>query len=73
MDRRTAADNTTPAVVSAIRNSGVTLDTLSQATDIRQPVLRDRLDNPSTFTLAELVRVGGFLRLHPAELLGGLA
>lgn len=73
MDRRTAAATETITVSSALTNSGVDLANLSQATDIHLTTLRARLDDPSTFTLAEMVRVGGFLRLHPAELLGDLA
>jgi hypothetical protein len=49
----------------------VDIPTLAQATDIHLPDMESRLDGTSDLTLSELVRVGGFLRLRPDNLLKG--
>jgi hypothetical protein len=72
MDRRSAAAPTT-TVAAALKASAVTVDSLSQATDIPRATLRERLANEATFTWDELGRVGGFFRIHPTDLMVGAA
>jgi hypothetical protein len=60
-------------VSDAVTASGVTLDTLSEAADMDGSVLRSRLHGDSGFTVTELARVGGFLRIHPSQFLTGVA
>jgi hypothetical protein len=69
MERRAA--QVTAAVNRAITDSGVEIDTLAEATDVSSTTIRHRLANREEWTVAELVRVGGFLRIHPATFFGG--
>jgi hypothetical protein len=71
MDRRSAP--AAAPVAAALEASGVTADSLAQATDIPSAVMRERLSDESSFTLTELGRVGGFFRIHPADLVRAIA
>lgn len=46
---------------------------VAEAANVTVPELESRLDGREDFNIAELVRVGGFLRLDPADLLRGAA
>jgi hypothetical protein len=69
MERRSLALTVTENVAAAIERSNETLITISQATDIPVSGLRERLANRVEFTMSEIGRVGGFFRIHPADLL----
>lgn len=69
MERRAA--QVTATVNSAITDSGVEIDTLAEATDVTSTTIRRRLDNRDEWTVADLVRVGGFLRIRPTTFFGG--
>lgn len=48
------------------------LTTVAQAADMREEDLNARLNGDASFTVNDLVRVGGFLRLSPARFMEGL-
>ncbi|MBF4578912.1 hypothetical protein [Frigoribacterium sp. VKM Ac-2530] len=73
MDLRRTAATVAASVANAMTHTGVSIDTLSQGTDIPSPVLRDRLDNQSDFTWSELWSVGAFFGIRPDALMAGTA
>lgn len=48
------------------------LTTVAQAADMREEDLDARLKGVASFTVNDLVRVGGFLRVSPARFMEGL-
>lgn len=48
------------------------LTTVAQAADMHEEDLTARLNGDESFTVNDLVRVGGFLRLSPARFMEGL-
>lgn len=48
------------------------LTTVAQAADMREEDLDARLTGDASFTVNDLVRVGGFLRVSPARFMEGL-
>ncbi|RLK47653.1 hypothetical protein [Microbacterium telephonicum] len=48
------------------------LTTVAQAADMREEDLNARLHGHASFTVNDLVRVGGFLRLPAAQFMEGL-
>ncbi|QOC26083.1 hypothetical protein [Microbacterium hominis] len=48
------------------------LTTVAQAADMREEDLNARLHGDAPFTVNDLVRVGGFLRISPARFMEGL-
>lgn len=58
-------------VRDAANASAVSIPTLAQAADIPSDVLEARLDGRDELTIADLVSVGGFLRLQPTLFLKG--
>lgn len=71
------ARRTTQTVAANIRAAmttlGTTAEMVSEATHIDLPDLIERLNGNESFDLAELVSVGGFLRIQPDTLLKGAA
>lgn len=65
----TAAPAAARRVAAIIDARGVSIERVSQATDITVPVLRDRLHGVGEFTLDELTDVGGLFRVSPAYFL----
>jgi hypothetical protein len=72
MEQREIDTTVATRVNEALAASHVTLDTLSEAADMDGSVLRSRLLGESGFTVTELARVGGFLRINPAQFLTGV-
>jgi hypothetical protein len=70
MERRAQQFSPAEKVAAALDARGIDAATLSEATDIPLPVLRSALADPSVWTMDQLGRVGGFLRIHPIELIG---
>jgi hypothetical protein len=66
MDRRSITETVARNVRSAAAEFGTSPDTLAQATDIQLPVMNDRLNAVTPFTVTELLSVGGFFRI-PAD------
>ena len=56
----------------AAHTSAYPLTTVAQAADMREEDLKARLNGDTPFTVNDLVRVGGFLRLSPARFMEGL-
>jgi hypothetical protein len=54
-------------VAAIVDTEGVSIERVSQATDIPVPVLHDRLHGVGEFTLDELTDVGGLFRVSPAQ------
>lgn len=65
----TAAPAAARRVAAIIDAEGVSIERVSQATDITVPVLRDRLRGVGAFTLDELTDVGGLFRVSPTHFL----
>jgi hypothetical protein len=65
----TAAPAAARRVAAIIDAEGMSIERVSQATDIPVPVLHDRLHGVGEFTLDELTDVGGLFRVSPAEFL----
>lgn len=63
MDRREAA--IAANIKGAMLTNGVSLDTLSLATDIPAAELDDLLSGKRSFLVQQLSNVGGFFRTHP--------
>lgn len=59
-------------VAAAISNNNFSLDTVAQAADIHVVDLESRLED-GDFTVNDLVRVGGFLRIPVARFMEGTA
>lgn len=66
IQKRTAA-----AVRAAAETRQVDAATLAQATGLRHPEMNDRLNGRKSFTVSELVQVGGLLRVPAGELMEG--
>ena len=64
-ERRVAAN-----VAALISNHSLT--TVAQAADMHEEDLDARLNGDAPFTVNDLVRVGGFLRVSPARFMEGL-
>ncbi|WP_405373352.1 MULTISPECIES: hypothetical protein [unclassified Microbacterium] len=64
---RRVADN----VRAAIHSHPASLASIAQAADMREVDLQSRLNGDTDFTVNDLVRVGGFLRCAPADLMEG--
>lgn len=73
MDARAATATVVTKVAQAIDAGTVALSTIAHAADISVPDLNERLAMREDFTVAELVAVGGVLRVHPADLIGAAA
>lgn len=73
MDRRRTQSTTAQRVSAAIARAGVDVPSVSKATGIPLIDLSDRLNGNQEFTVNELGDVGGFLRVHPADLIGAAA
>lgn len=73
MTRRTLAQVVGANVAAAIAASGETTSSVSEAIDIPLDDLDDRLSGSASFDVAELVTVGGFLRIRASSLLEGAA
>lgn len=71
MDALRRAASVTAHVRDAVYASGVSTSTLAQAADVPSDVLEARLDGRDELTIADLVNVGGFLRLQPTSFLKG--
>ena len=70
--RRT--DNTVAAnVAHAIAASGLTPESVAQATDLTISELHERLNGESPFMFRELVMVGGFLRFPTPQFFEGVS
>jgi hypothetical protein len=63
MDRRSLTETVARNVRSAAAALGTSPETLAQATDIQLPVMNDRLNAVTPFTIPELLSVGGFFRI----------
>ena len=66
MDRRVIQANTASRVQKAITAAGQTVASISKATGISLSVL----NGLKPYTVADLGSVGGFLHVHPAQLIG---
>jgi hypothetical protein len=73
MERATNTSPVAKRITQVMRERGVDISTLAHAADIGESVLRERLLGESEFTWPELARVGGVFRIHPAELMAGVA
>ena len=73
MEQRRTPTAVTTNVTAALDASGATLSTLAEATDMDGSLLSERMAGRSTFTVDELVRIGGLFRIHPSDLLEGAA
>lgn len=73
MERRSPAARVARNVELAVGTFTCPTQTISEATDIRASDLVSRLSNESPFTLSELVRVGGLLRVSPDKFFAGVA
>ena len=73
MDRRAATATVTNTVAAAMTRTGVNPTSVARAADISTPELEDRLAHRKDFSISELLGVGGFLRIHPADLIAGRA
>lgn len=71
MDAKRRAASVTASVRAAVNASGVSTSTLAQAADVPSDVLEARLDGRDELTIADLVNVGGFLRMQPTRFLKG--
>lgn len=71
MTRRTLTETVAANITAAMKTSGVSVEHLSEATDIHLPELEKRLDAKAAFSVPELVRVGGFFRIRTSDLLEG--
>ena len=60
-------------VADAMTRTGANAASVAQAADITSAELEDRLAHRKEFTLLELMGVGGFLRIHPADLIADAA
>jgi hypothetical protein len=70
MDRRTLAAQVADTVAAAMIEREETPARLAEAIGLPLSDLDARFDHRSEFTFSELGRVGGFLRIHPADLIG---
>lgn len=66
MDRRTSPTIPANPIAAAIVRAGESSTSVSKATGIPLATL----SNPSEMTVDDLGKVGGFLHIHPAKLLG---
>jgi hypothetical protein len=73
MDQNVATGLVGARVSAALRVAGVSVRTLSEATDIPISELESRLSGDTDFTISELVSVGGFLRSPANTFLEGVA
>lgn len=73
MDLRRYTATVAGNVVSAIRSTGNTTESVAEATDIDMSAMESRLTAETPFTFAEIVRVGGFLHVPAHVLAEGVA
>ncbi|PZF11739.1 hypothetical protein [Curtobacterium sp. MCLR17_034] len=73
MEFRAAVATVVDRLNLAITDSTVAPSTIAHAADISVPDLNERLAMRDEFTVAELIAVGGVLRVHPADLIGAAA
>ena len=66
--RRVAAN-----VAAALSAANTPLGTVAEAADMREVDLESRLNGDADFTVNDLMRVGGFLRVAPARFMEGTA
>lgn len=71
MTLRLSQARTGRAVRTAAAARGINPSTIAQATHLDEQEINDRLAGVASFTVSELVQVGGLLRVHPAALLEG--
>lgn len=71
MTLRLSQARTGRAVHKAAAVRGINPSTIAQATHLDEQEIRDRLEGVTSFTISELVQVGGLLRVPPAALLEG--
>ncbi|MFF1540445.1 hypothetical protein ACFVWL_10215 [Microbacterium sp. NPDC058269] len=71
MDANRRAAQVVANMRNAVNTSGVPIPKLAQAADIPSDVLDARLSGRDELTIADLVNVGGFLRLQPNSFLKG--
>lgn len=69
MDRRIDKANTASRVTKAINDAELTSASVSEATGIPMSVL----DGTTPYGVSDLARAGGFLHVHPADLIGAAA
>jgi hypothetical protein len=73
MERRSANAAVTDTVADAMTRTGVDPTSVARAADISAAELEERLAHRKDFSISELLGVGGFLRIHPADLIAGNA
>lgn len=70
MARRFQQETTADRVSAAMTRAGYSAVSVSEATGIPVDGLTDRLTGRVMFTVGDLGKVGGFLRLRPSLLIG---
>ncbi|MBF4574715.1 hypothetical protein [Frondihabitans sp. VKM Ac-2883] len=63
----------TDTVAAAMTHSGADSESVARAADITLPELENRLAHREEFSISELLGLGGFFRIHPADLIAGRA
>lgn len=66
MEPQIQANGVARRVLAKIDAEGVSIESVSQATDIEVDTLKNRLDCESEFTWGELLNIGGFFRVTPS-------
>lgn len=71
MARRTPlVERVSQNVSGAIAAAGFPISVVAEAADLTSAELQARLDGVAEFNTAELVMVGGFLRIRPSSFMG---
>ncbi|MET4780850.1 hypothetical protein [Glaciihabitans sp. UYNi722] len=73
MQARRTSQTVAANIREAMTTTGTTPEIVSEATHIDLPDLTERLNGTESFDMAELVAVGGFLRIRPETLMKGVA
>lgn len=73
MDRRNLDATVTATVTEAMTRAGMSVASVSQATDIPVADLSDALHGEGSLTVRQLAKVGGLFRVSPANLLRSVA
>lgn len=69
MTLRLTKQSTAAAVLAYATDRGVGASTIAEATGLSQHEINERLFGDASFTVSELVRVGGLLSVSPTDLI----